>query len=107
MRELGGKLEPMSSERGALDEGMEKDHFEYSWQQTLLDAFLASPAELAGKINIAERAIMTRLKGPEKISPAEYLALDDALRSLKVLMADLKSQGNARRYGDEDKKRFG
>ena len=64
MRELGGKLELMSSERGALDEGMEKHNFEYSWQQTLLDAFLASPEELAGKINIAERAIMTRLKGP-------------------------------------------
>ena len=83
-------------------------HFEYSWQQTLLDAFLASPAELAGKINIAERAIMTRLKGPEKkISPAEHLALEDALRSLKVLIADLKSQGNAQHYSHEDEKRFG
>jgi hypothetical protein len=107
VRELGGKLEPMSSEGGALDEGMEKDHFEYSWQQTLLDAFLASPAELAGKINIAERAIMTRLKGPEKISTAEHLAMEDALRSLKVLIADLKSQGNAQSDGDEGKKRFG
>jgi hypothetical protein len=82
-------------------------HFEYSWQQTLLDAFLSSPADLAGKINIAERAIMTRLKGPEKISPAEHLALDDALRSLKVLIADLKPQGNAQYYGHEDKARFG
>ena len=86
---------------------MEKDHIEYSWQQTLVDAFLASPAELARKINIAERAIMTRLKGPEKISPAEHLALEDALRSLRVLIADLKSQGNAQSHGDEDKKRFG
>ena len=86
---------------------MEKDQFEYSWQQTLLDAFLAGPAELAGKINIAERAIMTRLKGPEKISPAEHVALDDALRSLRVLIADLKSQGNAQYYSDKDKTRFG
>jgi hypothetical protein len=74
---------------------MEKDHIQYPWQQTVVDAFLASPAELAGKIYIAERAIMARLKAPEKISPAEYLALEDALRTLRVLIADLKSQGDA------------
>ncbi len=90
-----------------MDHGMEKDQFEYFWQEAVLDAFLAMPADLAGKINIAERAIMARLKGPEKISPAEYLALEDALRSLRVLMADLKSQGNAQSDGDVDKKRFG
>ncbi len=88
---------------------MEKDHMEYPWQQTVVDAFLAPPAELGAKINIAERAITARLKGPEKISPAEHLALEDALRSLRVLIADLKAQGDAQSQsdGDEEKKRFG
>jgi len=35
------------------------------------------------------------------------MALEDALRSLRVLIADLKSQGNAQSDGAEDKKRFG
>lgn len=86
---------------------MEKDHFEYSWQETVVDAFLASPAELAAKINIAERAITARLKDAEKITPAEHLALEDALRSLRVLIADLKAHRNAQSDGDESKKRFG
>ena len=86
---------------------MKKGHIEYSWQQTVLDAFLARQADLAVKIAIAERAITTRLKGPETISPAEYLALEDALRSLRILIADLKSQGNAQRNSDEGDKRFG
>jgi hypothetical protein len=85
----------------------EENHIKYPWQQAVLDAFLASPADLADKIYIAERAIMARLKAPEKISAAEHLALEDALRSLKMLIADLKSHGNAQPGGDEDEKRFG
>jgi len=85
---------------------MENNHFDYPWQQTVVDAFLASPADLAGKIYIAERAITARLRAPEKISPAEHSALEDALRSLRILVADLKSQGNAEPERDEDKKRF-
>jgi len=85
---------------------MKKNYIEYPWQQTVVDAFLASPADLAGKIYVAERAIMARLKAPEKISPAEHSALEDALRSLRILVADLKSQGNAEPDGHKDKKRF-
>ena len=93
--------------RVALDLEMENDHIQYSWQQTVVDASLASPADLPGKIGIAVRTIMGRLKAPENINPAEHLALEDALRSLRVLIADLKSQGNTESEGDEEKKRFG
>ena len=91
-----------------MNDRMKKEnHIKYPWQQAVLDAFLASPAELAGKIYTAERAIMTRLKAPKKISAEEHLALEDALRSLKMLIADLKSQGNAQPGDDEDEERFG
>ena len=90
-----------------MDLEMERDHIEYSWQQTVLDAFLARPAELAGKLYLAKRAITARLKAPERIGPAEHLALEDALRSLKVLIADLKAHENAQSDGDEDAKQFG
>ncbi len=95
--------------RVAVDLEMEKDHIEYPWQQMVLDAFLASPADLPGKIGIAVRTIMGRLKAPENITPAEHLALEDGLRSLRVLIADLKAQGNAQSQsdGDQEKKRFG
>jgi hypothetical protein len=89
---------------------MENDHIQYSWQQTVLDAFLSSAADLPGKISIAVQTIMRRLKAPENISPAEHVALEDALRSLRVLVADLKSQANAQSdcEGDEeDRNRFG
>ena len=78
-----------------------------STRRSVVDAFLARPAELAAKINIAERAITARLKGAEKISPAEHLALEDALQSLRVLIADLKARGNGQSDGDESKKPFG
>lgn len=85
----------------------ENNHIEYPWQQMLLDAFLAKPEDLGRKINLAERAILARLKGPAQINPAEHLALEDALRSLKVLIADVKAYENAQSDGDEDAKRFG
>ena len=71
---------------------MANDHIKYAWQELVLEAFLADQPDLAGKIAFAEQAIAARLKDRAKITPAEYLALDDALRSLRVLLADVRSQ---------------
>lgn len=86
-----------------MEQEMGNDHLEYPWQQTVLDAFQARPAELAAKIQIAEQAILARLKNRDKIPPVEYLALDDALRSLRVLMKDVRSERNGSSDGNGKK----
>jgi len=67
----------------------------YPWQEAVVEAFIASPADLGIKINEAERAISARIREPE-IDFSERMALDDALRMLRVLMSETKAE-NAER----------
>lgn len=61
----------------------------YPWQQSVLEAFMASPDSLGPKIAIAQRAISARL-ARSHIDPEEHLALHDALRALGVLTQETK-----------------
>ena len=63
----------------------------YAWQEVVLDAFLASPSDLITKINVAERTISARI-GESEIDFAERMALDDALRMLRVLISETTLQ---------------
>jgi hypothetical protein len=63
----------------------------YAWQEAVLDAFLAPPSELITKINVAERTISARMIESE-IDFAERMALDDALRMLRVLISEARLQ---------------
>ncbi len=78
------------------------DGLRYPWQQTLLDAFTASPADLPAKISIAERAIGARLKD-NAADPAEMTALRDALTALRVLIAETTLQ--TKRANPRDQKK--
>ena len=63
----------------------------YPWQEAVVEAFIASPADLGAKINEAERTISARIKEPQ-IHIAERMALHDALRMLRVLMSETKAE---------------
>jgi hypothetical protein len=63
----------------------------YPWQAVIVDAFLASPSDLSVKINVAEQTISGRIKESE-IEFSERMALDDALRMLRVLISETKAQ---------------
>jgi hypothetical protein len=63
----------------------------YPWQAVIVDAFLASPGDLSIKINVAEQTIAARIKQSE-IDFSERIALDDALRMLRVLMTETKAE---------------
>ena len=68
------------------------DKIKYPWQQAVVDAFLAAPGNLPAKINIAERAISARLSKSGDLDVAERIALNDALRSLQVLITEARSR---------------
>ena len=78
-----------------------EDRTKYPWQKAVVDAFLAPPADLAGKISIAEHAILARLKELQRIDAAEHIALHDALRSLRVLITEIKSRNPGSDAGDK------
>lgn len=61
----------------------------YSWLKVIVDAFLAAPCDLSTKINAAEQTISGRIREAE-IDFAERMALDDALRMLRVLISEAK-----------------
>lgn len=62
----------------------------YPWQQTVLDAFMASPDVLPLKINLAEKAIAGRLNDPQ-LGNYERIALRDPLNVLHVLIAESRA----------------
>jgi hypothetical protein len=64
----------------------------YPWQQCLMDAFLALPESLPAKTNIAERAIAARFLERNEPDADEKLALNDALRALRVLIGEAPSK---------------
>lgn len=74
----------------------------YAWQEAVVEAFLASPSDLTVKINEAERAISDRLRESE-IDFAERMALDDALRMLRVLISEARLQQVEYKQGEEQK----
>jgi len=78
------------------------NYLKYAWQQTVVDAFLSVPEETAGKIAIAKRTISARLKQSYELDPAERVALDDALRALRVLASETKFPWAE--YGEGEKK---
>jgi hypothetical protein len=62
----------------------------YPWQQTMLDAFTTFREELPSKINAAEKAIAARLIDKSQPDVHERIALNDALRALRVLVEETK-----------------
>jgi hypothetical protein len=81
------------------------DEIKYPWQQALLDAFIASSESLPGKIDLAERAIAARISTGHQLELAERIALDDALRALRLLAAETRPGPSRSREGLQDKKR--
>ena len=63
----------------------------YPWQEVVVAAFIAAPADLGIKIKEAERTISARMSEPQ-IDSSERMALDDALRMLRVLMTETKAE---------------
>jgi hypothetical protein len=72
--------------------GLVADKIKYPWQRAIVDAFLAPPSDLSGKINIAERAISARLRESSDLDFEERIALNDGLRALHVLMSELRAK---------------
>ena len=63
----------------------------YPWQEAVVEAFIAPPADLGAKIDEAERIISARINEPQIDFP-ERMALDDALRMLRVLISETKAE---------------
>ena len=74
----------------------------YAWQEVVVEAFLAPPSDLSIKINEAERAISDRVRESE-IDFSERMALDDALRMLRVLTSEARLQQVEYKQGEEQK----
>ena len=74
----------------------------YPWQEVVVEAFLAPPGDLSIKINEAERTISARIRESE-IDFAERMALDDALRMLRVLTSEARLQQAEYNQGEEQK----
>lgn len=68
------------------------DQIKYPWQQAVVDAFLSAPQDLPTKINIAERTVSARLQESCELDLSEQVALDDALRALRVLVSEASFQ---------------
>ena len=75
-----------------MPEAARPANLKYPWQQTVLDAFMEFRREyLPAKINAAERAISARLCDPTPVDAEERTALQDALKSLRVLLSEPKA----------------
>ncbi len=60
----------------------------YLWQNPVVDVFFAAPESLPSKIAVAKEPIATRLTNVPEPDEDERQALRDALRALRVLMAE-------------------
>jgi hypothetical protein len=74
----------------------------YAWQEVVVDAFLAPASDLSIKIDEAEQTIAARIRESE-IDFAERMALDDALRMLRVLTSETRLQQAEYNQGEEQK----
>lgn len=64
-------------------------HLKYPWQQAVLDAFLEPhPQNLPRRINVAERAISSRLLEADPFELDERIALGEALLALRRLIRE-------------------
>jgi hypothetical protein len=73
-------------------------NLKYPWQQAVLDAFLEPhPENLFRKVNVAERAISTRLLESDPFELDERIALGEALLALRRLMRQRAEPGNESR----------
>jgi hypothetical protein len=64
----------------------------YPWQQAVFDAFVEfRPEVLPMKVNAAQRAVAAGLTDLDPLEIDERIALQDALRSLRVLIFETKS----------------
>jgi hypothetical protein len=80
------------------------DQIKYSWQQTVVDAFLSLPRELSERVAIAEQAISARLKTSHELDFSERIALDDARRALRILASETNFP--AGKYGQGGQKKI-
>lgn len=65
-------------------------NLKYSWQKLVVNAFLEPhPENLPLKINLAERALSSRLLDPAPFDLEERLALGEALLALRRLLREL------------------
>jgi len=72
-----------------------KSNLKYPWQHPVLEAILEHDPDLAlGKINVAERAISSRLCSRDPLDVQEHIALRGGLRGLRRW---LEIQRSARR----------
>jgi hypothetical protein len=69
----------------------------YAWQQTVLDAFLSRSGDVAAKVKIADESIGARMRERHQLDSSEQVALDDALRALKVLSSEAKVEADKQR----------
>lgn len=64
----------------------EYPELKYPWQKLVFDVFVElRPERLADKVSVAERALLARLRDPVPPDKDERIALNDALRALRVL----------------------
>lgn len=68
------------------------DPMQYPWQQVIVDAFVADPADAPVKIIIAERTILDRLKQWAQMDSSEQIAILDGQRALRVLISETKAE---------------
>lgn len=92
---------PPQEKSGSQPSELYESNMKYPWQQAVLDAFLEPhPANLPRKINIAERAISSRLLESDPFELDERIALGEALLALRRLMreqADARSESRDRK----------
>jgi hypothetical protein len=67
----------------------------YPWQQAVVDAFQAPLDSLVVKINVADKTISARVRDPNPTDHEERIALNDALRALRVLMQETEAHTKA------------
>ena len=74
-----------------MQEVVRSPNLKYPWQRAVLDAFMEfRPEYLPPKINAAEQVVSARLCDPTPADAEERIALQDALKSLRVLVSEPK-----------------
>lgn len=91
----GGWLNRDRAGEGAVD-------LKYPWQRCVVEALAEyHPENLPGRINIAERAISSRLIDPTPCDLDERLALGQSLLALRRLLGKIAAAGEASRSKDK------
>jgi hypothetical protein len=73
---------------------------QYPWQQAVIDALVELRPEIQReKTNLAERAILERLRGLQQAEIHERLCLHDALNILHVVFSSTESEDKPKPVG--------